>query len=143
MTARAPVLRPWRGGVARVPRVYLRYVGASMGALGVDLACFLLLLDTRTPAAAASAIGYAAGIAAHWWLSSRTVFGDRLAGAGAGRLGQQALFLVSAIVGLGITVGVVGFGTALGLDPRLAKLGAILASFQTMWLLRRHVVFAR
>ena len=36
---------------------------------------------------------------------------------------------------------IVGGGSALGLDPRLAKLAAILVSFQTTYLLRRHIVF--
>ena len=34
-----------------------------------------------------------------------------------------------------------GGGSALGLDPRLAKLAAIAVSFQTTYLLRRHIVF--
>lgn len=133
----------WRIADARVPGVFRRYVGASAAALGVDLGGFLLLLHAALPAAAASAIGYATGITVHWWLSSRIVFVDGLADAGAGRAGQQALFLVSAMIGCGITVGVVGLGAAVGLDPRVAKLGAIAGSFGTMWLLRRHIVFGR
>ena len=38
-------------------------------------------------------------------------------------------------------IAIVGVGTAMGLDPRLAKLAAILVSFQTTYLLRRHIVF--
>ena len=34
-----------------------------------------------------------------------------------------------------------GFAYLTGLDPRLAKLAAIVVSFQTTYLLRRHIVF--
>ena len=54
---------------------------------------------------------------------------------------QKLLFVGSALVGLAITTAIVGVGTAMGLDPRLAKLAAILVSFQTTYLLRRHIVF--
>ena len=47
----------------------------------------------------------------------------------------------SALVGLGVTTAIVGGGSALGIDPRLAKLAAIVVSFQTTYLLRRHIVF--
>ena len=50
---------------------FVRYILASVGALAVDMGCFLLLLATGTGAVAASAIGYGAGIAAHWLVSSR------------------------------------------------------------------------
>ena len=48
----------------------------------------------------------------------------------------------SRMIGLAITSAIVGIGTHIGLDPRLAKLGAIAVSFQTTYLLRRAVVFA-
>lgn len=47
----------------------------------------------------------------------------------------------SALFGLALTTVVVGTGTALGLDPRLAKLAAIAASFTATWLLRERVIF--
>ena len=42
--------------------VYLRYVAASVIALGTDVALFLLLIGANTPPTAASVIGYSAGI---------------------------------------------------------------------------------
>ena len=127
--------------LAPVP-VYLRYVGASALALGVDMGSFLALLDGGMPAAAASAIGYGAGIAAHWLISSRLVFEGAATTSGAERHRQKLLFAVTAMVGLGATVAIVGAGQRLGLEPRLAKLVAIAVSFQTGWLLRRRLVFA-
>ena len=49
---------------------FVRYILASVGALAVDMACFLLLLATGTSAVVASAAGYSAGIAAHWLMST-------------------------------------------------------------------------
>ena len=92
--------------------------------------------------AAASALGYIAGIAAHWLLSSRAVFADRVAERGRGRDRQKALFLGSALVGLAITTAMVGAGDLMDIDPRLAKLAAIAISFQATYLMRKKVVFA-
>jgi len=121
--------------------VLLRYALASVGALAVDMGCFLALLALGLPAVAASALGYSLGIGAHWLLSSRAVFAGQVASSGAARMRQQALFVVSALVGLGITTGVVGLLALAGLDPRLAKILAIGASFVATWLLRQRVVF--
>ncbi|HZU51469.1 MAG TPA: GtrA family protein [Sphingomicrobium sp.] len=122
--------------------VYARYVAASAASLGVDFGLFMLLLSLGMPSAAAAAGGYVAGIACHWLLSSRAVFVGRVADAGAGRQRQQAMFLGSALVGLAITSAIVGAGTHFGLDPRLAKLAAILTSFQVTYLLRQKLVFS-
>ena len=122
--------------------LYLRYVAASALALGVDMALFLVLIAAGSPAVAGAALGYCAGIAAHWLLSSRAVFVGRLADRGPARRQQQALFFGSAVVGLAITTGMVGLGEALALDPRLAKIAAIALSFQATYLLRRKLVFA-
>ena len=121
---------------------WLNYLLASGFALGSDAGLFLLLLDAGLPPMAASAVGYCAGILVHWLISSRLVFADGAAERGTGeRHRQKLLFVGSALVGLAITTAIVGVGTAMGLDPRLAKLAAILFSFQTTYLLRRHIVF--
>lgn len=121
---------------------YLRYILSSAGALGVDVALFMALFHLGLQPAIASALGYMAGIAAHWLLSSRAVFVDSVASRGEGRTRQKALFLGSALVGLAITTAIVGVGDAMGFDPRLAKLAAIAVSFQATYLMRKKVVFA-
>jgi len=129
-------------GVQRIAApVFLRYVLASVGALAVDMGAFLAGLALGVPAVAASVLGYALGIAAHWVLSSTVVFADDVAAAGAARRRQQALFVASALVGLGVTALVVGGLARLGLDPRAAKLAAVGISFVVTWLLRQRVVF--
>ncbi len=121
--------------------VFLRYLAASAFALAVDMGTFLALLSLGLEAAIAAAIGYALGIAAHWVVSSRAVFVDGVAERGPDRNRQKALFIGSALAGLALTTAIVGLGTGLGLDPRLAKLAAIAASFTVTWLLRERVVF--
>lgn len=119
----------------------LRYLAASALALGVDMGSFLLLLRLDVPAAPAAAGGYSLGIVAHWLLSSRAVFTRGVAERGPERTRQKAMFVLSALFGLALTTGIVGAGTALGMDPRLAKLAAIAASFAATWLLRERLIF--
>ncbi|TYC91673.1 GtrA family protein [Novosphingobium sp. BW1] len=120
---------------------FVRYALVSLAALAVDMGVFLVLLKLAVSATLAAVLGYAAGILAHWLASSRMIFADRLAAKGAGRLRQQSGFLVSALVGLGVTGATVWLCGLAGWDARLSKLAAIVLSFQLTWLLRKHVVF--
>lgn len=120
---------------------YGRYVVASAAALGVDMAAFLLLLQAGLPAMATSTLAYLAGIAVHWLLATRFVFDDARAVSGAERTRKKGLFVGTALIGLTLTTLIVGAGTRLGLDPRLAKIIAVGISFQANWLARRALVF--
>lgn len=120
---------------------FVRYVGASVGALAVDVGSFLGLLALGLMAVPASAIGYSLGILAHWLISSRAVFQDNVAAGGIARTRQKALFVISALIGLALTTAIVGLGDWSGIDPRLAKIAAIIVSFFATWLLRSHIVF--
>lgn len=121
----------------------IRYGFASVGALAVDVGVFLAMLAANVAAAPASAFGYTFGIVAHWLLSSRKVFHDRVADKGSARTKQKALFVGSALAGLALTTAIVGVADYAGFDPRLAKLAAIIASFALTYLLRSKVVFQR
>jgi putative flippase GtrA len=123
-------------------QIYTRYIGASVVSLGLDFGVFMATLSLGSPPAIAAATGYISGILCHWAISSRFVFAAQLAASSAGRRQQQALFLLSAFVGLGLTTGIVGIAVRYGLDPRLAKGAAIIVSFQATYVLRRKVVFA-
>lgn len=130
------------GSIRRGDIRWLNYLLASGLALGSDAGLFLLLLDSGLSPMAASAVGYCAGILVHWLVSSRLVFADGAAARGTGeRHRQKLLFVGSALIGLAVTTAIVGTATAFGLDPLLAKLAAIVVSFQTTYLLRRHIVF--
>ncbi|MEQ1509158.1 MAG: GtrA family protein [Sphingopyxis sp.] len=121
---------------------WMRYVLASGVALGTDAGLFLILLGTGMSAWSASALGYSSGILVHWLVSSRIVFADGAAARGSDeRTRQKALFVGSALVGLAITTAIVGGFDVAGLDPRPAKLLAIIISFQATYLLRSRVVF--
>ncbi|NVE95279.1 GtrA family protein [Altererythrobacter sp. JGD-16] len=120
---------------------FVRYVLASVGALAADVGAFLGLLAMGMAAAPASAIGYSIGIIVHWLFSSRAVFHETVAQERGARTWQKTLFVLSALVGLGLTTAIVGLGDAAGFDPRLAKLAAIAVSFTATWLLRAQIVF--
>lgn len=119
-----------------------RYLGASVVALGFDAGSYLILLAIGIPPAAAAALSYSLGILVHWFISSRAVFTVGVAERGRARTRQKALFVASALIGLALTVGIVGLGAAIGIDPRLAKLAAVGVSFVATWLLRARIVFA-
>lgn len=121
--------------------ILLRYLVASALSLGIDLGSFMTLLAIGAAAAPAAAAGYTLGILAHWLISSRKVFADSVAARGLARTRQKAMFVISALVGLGLTTLMVGVGSHAGIDPRLAKLAAIATSFTVTWLLRSRIIF--
>jgi putative flippase GtrA len=126
--------------LAHLSRItYARYIVASAGALAVDMGIFMALLRADMPATSASVMGYVSGIGAHWLLSSRAVFTDA---SESGRNRQKLLFIASALVGLAITAAIVGAADMLGIDPRIAKLGAIGVAFNATYLLRKRIVFS-
>lgn len=136
------MIRPLVGLAARISDIRLaRYLAASVGALAVDVGAFLGLMAIGMAAGPASAAGYSLGIAAHWLLSSRAVFSDTVAERGRGRTLQKGLFVISALAGLALTTAIVTVADRAGIDPRLAKLAAIAASFTLTYILRARVVF--
>ncbi len=119
----------------------VRYGIGSAVALGADMGLFLILLDTSMPSVAASALGYTLGIFVHWLISSRLVFADGAAPRGPERTRQKGLFVASALAGLAITTAIVAFGEIGGLMPVVAKLIAIVVSFQATYMMRKAFVF--
>ena len=119
---------------------YLRYGAVSAAALAADSATFLTLIHNGTNPALAAMLGYLLGIGIHWSGSARFVFADSLRSGAQGQQ-QKLLFLVSSLVGLGVTVAIVSAGHAMGLDARISKAIAIVASFNLVWLVRRYLVF--
>lgn len=126
---------------ALLSRTYNRYLLASVVSLGLDTGLFLMLLALGTASVAASAAGYMFGLAAHWIISTRLVFDGAMVSAGRARTGQKALFIGTGLIGLVITMAVVGVGQWLGENPLLAKIVAIVVSFQATYLARRVLIF--
>jgi putative flippase GtrA len=130
-----------RGLTALAARLMLaRYLLASIVALCADTALFLALSDRLMPPAWAAGAGYAFGIVVHWLLSVRYVFAGQVAGRGSAA--QRLQFLLSALLGLGVTTGVVALATGAGAPALPAKMAAVAISFTLVYLVRKHVVFA-
>lgn len=83
--------------------------------------------------------GYCVGMIVHWLLSVRGVFPHRHHRPS---LAQRASFILSALIGLAITVGLVVSLGSLGSPLALAKAVAVLVSFTAVYLVRTYVVFA-
>ncbi|MFN4020091.1 MAG: GtrA family protein [Erythrobacter sp.] len=136
------MIRPLAALALRLSDIrFLRYFGASLGALAVDVSAFFAALALGIAAGPASALGYALGILAHWLISSRAVFHDGVASAGRQRTVQKAFFVLSALAGLALTTLIVTLADGAGIDPRAAKLLAIIASFALTYALRARIVF--
>lgn len=120
--------------------IFPRYLGVSALALAGDSAGLALLLGLGMARGAAAALAYLAGVVLHWALSARLVFASAQ---GAARWRQKALFLGSALAGLGITTGLVSMLGAAGVDVAIAKLVAVAVSFTATYLLRRCFVFGQ
>lgn len=121
--------------------VELRYLAASVVALAADFGCFLAAMALGATPVVAAVLAYCLGLQVHWMLSTRFVFARDQVRTGAGRRGQHALFVGSALVGLGITALTITLGEAAGSDPRSAKLIAVGLSFVATFALRRAIVF--
>ena len=117
-----------------------RYLVASVAALAVDVAVYFALVGLNLSTAIASGVGYSAGIMVHWLISSQIVFVGKVREGIAKHL-QRALFAGSALLGLGITVGVVAVLSNFGSDPATAKLVAIIVSFIAVYAVRKWGVF--
>jgi len=134
-------MRVFSIGPLLLSTVFSRYLLTSVIALAVDMGAFLQLLATGTRPALSSAISYSIGILTHWIISTRAVFGKRVAARGPHRHIQLVQFVVSALVGLALTTGIVAAGLFVSLDPRIAKVIAIGVSFLVTWHLRNRYVF--
>ncbi|QGP79503.1 GtrA family protein [Sphingobium sp. CAP-1] len=119
--------------------MFARYLLASIGALACDFAAFLMLDRTGASPVSAAVGGYMVGLIVHWLISVRFVF---VADGGATH-GQRIGFVISALLGMGITMVLVGALSALGLAPPIAKLLSVPVSFITVYAIRKYGVFAR
>jgi len=99
---------------------------------------FLGLLKADIAPAAAGFAGYAGGLLLHWMISVRFVFMP----AERPTYGQRLGFVVSAVIGLAITTGLISTMTAAGLGPAIAKLFAVPVSFLSVYAIRKYGVFS-
>ncbi len=136
------MIRPLVALVLRLSDIRsLRYFGASVAALAIDISTFFAALILGLTAGPASALAYSLGIAAHWVISSQLVFHNCLAADGPGRRLQKVFFVSSALAGLAVTTLTVTLADFAGINPPLAKFAAIIASFTLTYVLRAQIVF--
>lgn len=123
-----------------IKAVLTRYLIASIAALAIDFAVFLMFVQFAVMPGIASGIGYCAGIFVHWSISVRFVFiGKRRDGIALH--GQRVLFIATAIIGLALTMIIVSLATAFGLIPVAAKGLAAIISFFSVYFIRKYGVF--
>lgn len=118
-----------------------RYSLASLLALALDFAVYLLLTGAGMKAPPAGVIGYGAGLMLHYWLSVRFVF--EVAGANKVHARLFAEFALCGLVGMlvtGLVIAIASGVTGLGVLP--AKLLATAVSFIIVFELRRALVFS-
>ncbi|HEX6136449.1 MAG TPA: GtrA family protein [Casimicrobiaceae bacterium] len=139
MSARAFARSVPRQPVAR-RRELVAYVAVSALALGVDIVTlYLLAVQLGMNKALAAAVGYAAGLVAHYALAISRVFVFRRFG-NRPRL-EFALYAWTGLLGVASSYLVVLAGTASGLSLPLSKAVAVVVSFALTFLARRHLLF--
>lgn len=119
----------------------VRYVLVSAAALGVDTLITLNLTWSGFAPSLSAAAGYIIGLSLHWALSTRLVFAAELAADGRARARQAALFVLSGLGGLAVTVATFSTAVNLGIAASMAKAFAVAISFCIVYLIRRHVIF--
>ncbi|MBF6602138.1 MAG: GtrA family protein [Sphingorhabdus sp.] len=117
-----------------------RYLLASIVSLAFDVALFMVLVAFAFDPGWSSAAGYSAGIIVHWLISSSFVFPGKARQGVALHL-QRIGFIATAILGLGITVSIVSWMTALGILPVVGKGVAVFVSFFVVYATRKLGVF--
>ncbi|EPR16981.1 polysaccharide biosynthesis protein GtrA [Sphingobium indicum IP26] len=118
---------------------FTRYLLASICALSADFALFMLLHRLGASPALAALGGYSGGLVLHWMISTQFVFEMRQPPTH----GQRIAFILSALIGMAITMGLVGGLSGLGLPPAVAKLAAVPVSFLSVYAIRKYGIFAR
>lgn len=119
----------------------LRYVLVSATTLAVDTLITLNLTWSGSAPSLSAAAGYIIGLTLHWVLSTRFVFAAELAADSRARARQAALFVLSGLGGLAVTVATFSTAVAFGVAASMAKAFAVAISFCIVYLIRRHVIF--
>jgi len=126
--------------VAKVSQL-VRYFAVSAFALAFDFAVYLMLTAGDMKPVLAGVLGYGAGLALHFLLSSRFVFNAFASGKAQVRLFAE--FALSGLAGILTTAVVMTLATGVfGLPGLPAKMLAAGTSFMLVYWLRCTMVFA-
>lgn len=138
MGDRVSTLTAWVVRMA-VRFMFARYLLASICALAADMLLFLAFSQSGTSPVLAAFGGYAGGLIVHWAISVRFVFETGESATHA----QRLAFVASALLGMGITMAMVGSLSALAVPPPIAKLLTVPVSFLAVYAIRKYGIFAR
>ena len=127
--------------VARL--TFARYLLASICALSSDMALFLMLDHMGAPPLVSAFGGYTGGLLVHWTISIHYVFDINTEYRSGPTHAQRVAFIASALLGLVLTLGIVGGLGIIGIAPTTAKLLSIPISFLTVYAIRKYGIFAR
>ncbi|MCL4745316.1 MAG: GtrA family protein [Burkholderiaceae bacterium] len=120
--------------------MFARYFLASAAALGVDYSVLLgLVAATELPSHLCAAFAYLSGAIVHYALARRYVFPPGWLHRR--RLAEFTGFLISGLVGLSLTVGIVYLGSQLLQPVLVSKTIAVALSFLSNYAARRYLVF--
>ncbi|MBS0235074.1 MAG: GtrA family protein [Proteobacteria bacterium] len=126
---------------ARIMPQLSRYSAVSVLALAVDFGVYVGLCRSAVNAPVAGIVGYAAGMLAHYVLSSTFVFDVNHSQKSMQR--RFVGFMASGLLGLMLTGAVIAALTEYFAAPAIvAKAVAVVMSFLAVFLLRRWIVFA-
>lgn len=120
------------------------YFSISLAALAIDMACFVMLNHiTPLRAGAAAAIGWIVGLGTHYFLAQNLLYkGMKDRNSLLAQIKSFLSYAAPSIAGLGLTVGIVEIGVALGVSAILAKATAATMSFVLAYLVR-NMIFNR
>ena len=121
---------------------FAKYIAVSAGSLIVDVTVFgILVWMSAMGAVAAGAIGFSAGLVAHYILAVNFVFDQSQT-----TKSNRQLFIeyaTTGAVGIAMTTAIIWISVdLLGLHPALGKLFAFGPTFVVVYLMRAAIVFA-
>lgn len=121
-------------------REVLRYAGVSFVALTVDTSLlYVWAAQWQWNETVGTVAAYFAGLAVHYALSIRFVFGFRRLAAQRGR--ELTIYLLTGFMGAGFSGAVVHLGVSSALSLPAAKAMAILGSFILVFAIRKVALF--
>jgi len=141
----APHVSAWQSTALwqRLTGSLARYLAAGVIALCADTAFLMALVRVGVSPTWAAAAGFTLGIAVNWLVASRLMFADGIAAPGPERRRQLVIFVATAMVGMALTMAIVGGGAAMGISVHGAKLIAVGVSFVVTTGMRHVLVFGQ
>ena len=122
-------------------REFLLYAAVSVLALAIDiLILYVAAARLAVPGYLAAGLAYAGGLVAHYLLSVRYVFAYRRLASR--RRTEMLVYVLTGLLGILISAGIVYLGGLLGQSLAVSKLAAIAVSFVAVFMARKATLFS-